>query len=167
MFYYVIDMEETQATAQPQGSEKLVRGFGSQVSASPIVTKGLLIAFVGALVVGGATGYIFSRRGASGSVDSADLKTEVTASVKKGDKFGSSDTKTFRDTTEGVLKEGGIEGEGQFHLERPGGKSQNVYLTSSVIDLSKLIGKKVKVWGETQKAQHAGWLMDVGRVEVL
>jgi hypothetical protein len=25
----------------------------------------------------------------------------------------------------------------------------------------------VKVWGETNKAQKAGWLMDVGRVQVV
>jgi len=43
--------------------------------------------------------------------------------------------KTFPDKTEGVLREGGIEGEGNFHLERPGGESQNVYLTSTTVDL--------------------------------
>ena len=35
------------------------------------------------------------------------------------------------------------------------------------VDLSKFIGKKIKVWGATQTAQHAGWLMDVGRIQVL
>ena len=75
--------------------------------------------------------------------------------------------KTFKDIAEGILKGGGINGEGQFHLVRPGGESQNVYLTSSAVDLSKFIARKIKVWGETQTAQHAGWLMDVGRVEVL
>jgi hypothetical protein len=39
-------------------------------------------------------------------------------------------------------------------------------MTSSVVDLSLVLDKKVKVWGETQAAQKAGWLMDVGRVEV-
>lgn len=85
----------------------------------------------------------------------------------KGDTFGAEDTSAFKDTAEGVVKEGGIEGEGQYHLERPGGESQNVYMTSSTVDLSKFVGQKVKVWGATQTAQHAGWLMDVGRVEVL
>jgi len=33
--------------------------------------------------------------------------------------------------------------------------------------LSKFVGKNIKVWGQTQSAQYAGWLMDVGRVEVL
>ena len=86
---------------------------------------------------------------------------------QKGKTYGTGDTKTFKDTAEGVLKEGGIEGEGQYHLERPGGESQNVYMTSSLVDLSEFVGKKVKVWGETQKAEKAGWLMDVGKVEVL
>ncbi len=52
-------------------------------------------------------------------------------------------------------------------MVRPGGDSQNVYLTSSIIDLSRFVKKKVKVWGETHAAQHVGWLMDVGRLEVL
>ena len=40
-------------------------------------------------------------------------------------------------------------------------------MTSSVVDLSQFVDRKVKVWGSTQTAQVAGWLMDVGRVEVL
>lgn len=80
---------------------------------------------------------------------------------------GIADKKTFKDKAEGVLKEGGIDGEGNFHLERPGGTSQNVYLTSTTVDLSKYIGKKVRVWGETFSAEKAGWLMDVGLVEIL
>ena len=64
------------------------------------------------------------------------------------------------------MREGGIEGEGNFHIERPGGKSQNAYLTSSTVDLSVYVGKKVKVWGQTFSGQTAGWLMDVGLVEI-
>jgi hypothetical protein len=86
---------------------------------------------------------------------------------QKGKTYGSGDTSTFKDTAEGVVREGGIEGEGQYHMERPGGESQNVYMTSSLVDLSQFLGKKVKVWGQTQKAQKAGWLMDVGKVQVL
>ncbi len=87
--------------------------------------------------------------------------------IKPGTVYGSNDTTTFKDTAEGVVTQGGINGEGQYHLVRPGGDSQNVYMTSSVVDLSLFLGKKVKVWGQTQKAQSAGWLMDIGRVEVL
>jgi len=77
------------------------------------------------------------------------------------------DKKTFKDQAEGTLREGGIDGEGNFHLERPGGKSQNVYLTSSTVDLYPFVGKKVRVYGQTFAGQKAGWLMDVGYVEVL
>ncbi|HEX8931879.1 MAG TPA: hypothetical protein VF810_01865, partial [Patescibacteria group bacterium] len=77
------------------------------------------------------------------------------------------DIKIFKDVAEGKLENGGINGEGQYHLVRPGGDSQNVYLTSSIVDLSQFISQNIKVWGETQKAQTAGWLMDVGKVEIL
>jgi len=80
---------------------------------------------------------------------------------------GLMDKKVFKDVAEGILKEGGIDGEGNFHLERPGGPSQNVYLTSSTVDLSLYVDKKVRVYGQTFAAQKAGWLMDVGYIEVL
>jgi hypothetical protein len=66
----------------------------------------------------------------------------------------------------GTLKEGGIGNEGTHHLERDGGPSQTVYLTSSVIDLSGFVDKKVEIWGETLAAKKAGWLMDVAKVKV-
>jgi len=87
--------------------------------------------------------------------------------VKIGDVFGSADTETFKDSAQGYLEKGGLDGEGSHKLLRPGGESQTVYLTSSVTDLDKLSGMEVKVWGETFKAQKAGWLMDVGRIEVV
>jgi hypothetical protein len=80
---------------------------------------------------------------------------------------GIANKKTFKDTASGILQEGGVDGEGNFHLKRPGGESQNVYLTSTTVDLSAYLGKKVRVWGETFKAEKAGWLMDVGLVELL
>jgi len=86
--------------------------------------------------------------------------------VNKGKVYGSNDTSIFKDSAEGVLQPGGSAGEGQYHLVRPGGESQNVYVTSSTLDLSQFIGKKVKVWGQTQASQKVGWLMDVGRVEI-
>lgn len=94
--------------------------------------------------------------------------TQNTLSNTKVEKtVGIADKKTFKDKVEGTLKEGGIDGEGSFHLIRPGGSSQNVYLTSTTVDLSQYIGKKIRVWGETYSAEKAGWLMDVGLVEIL
>lgn len=96
------------------------------------------------------------------SSTSSSLKSKQEAKV-----IGIKDKKTFKDSTEGILKEGGIDGEGNYHLERPGGSSQNAYLTSSTVDLSQFVGKKVRVWGETFQGEKAGWLMDVGLVEIL
>lgn len=136
---------------------------------SSLFSKHLIIALVVVALLGVGTGYLLSKTsGVSlGSSTTADGSTVSSGADSTGVIEGSDDLKTFKDIAQGKLEEGGIEGEGQFHLTRPGGISQNVYMTSSVVDLSKYIGKKIKVWGQTQKAQTAAWLMDVGRVEVL
>jgi len=41
-------------------------------------------------------------------------------------------------------------------LERPGGDSQNVYLTSSIVDLSKFVNSKVKIWDRLKSSNS--WL---------
>jgi len=125
----------------------------------------IIIFLVMIAVLGIGSGYFLSKNAGTGTLN---IKSGIDgSSVSKGSVVGSNDLKTFKDIAEGLLKTGGINGEGQFHLVRPGGESQNVYLTSSSVDLSKFIDKKIKVWGQTQKAQTAGWLMDVGRVEAL
>lgn len=120
----------------------------------------LVVAFLGV-----GTGYLLTRVGKT-AITGGTVSTS-SSEIAKGTIEGSDDLKTFKDPAEGVLKKGGVEDEGQYHLVRPGGESQNVYLTSSIVDLSKYLSRKVKVWGETQKAKRVGWLMDVGRVEVL
>jgi len=130
-----------------------------------IFTPKLLIALIIAVVLGIGSGYALSKREATGVKNTG---APVSSSkVAKGATVGSGDTKIFKDTAEGILKSGGIDGEGAYHLSRPGGDSQNVYLTSSFVDLSQFLGRKIKVWGETQQAKVAGWLMDVGKLEVL
>lgn len=129
--------------------------------------KPLIITIVIMLILGIGTGYIASNISGSSKKGPLSINNSSTGgSIVKGFTAGVTDTKAFPDTTEGIVRAGGIDGEGEFHLERPGGDSQNVYMTSSAIDLSQFIGKKVKVWGQTQTAQKAGWLMDVGKLEV-
>lgn len=111
-----------------------------------------------AVVVGVVLGFGFTKLNKK-TTSSNRAKTTIQSA-------GVVDKKAFKDSAEGVLSEGGIDGEGNFHLERPGGVSQNVYLTSTTVDLSNYIGKKVKVWGQTFQAEKAGWLMDVGSVEM-
>lgn len=122
------------------------------------------------LVAGAATGLGAFQLSAknTGSADNPQPMQQVAGnSVSDGDVFGSPDADSFKDVAEGYLEMGGIGGEGSHKLLRPGGDSQTVYLTSSVTDLDKLAGMQVKVWGETFKGQEAGWLMDVGRVQVV
>lgn len=126
----------------------------------------LLFVLLIVAVLGVGTGYFLSKSSSAKNLPGINSVVN-SSSAKKGEVVGSGDLSIFKDTAEGVMKEGGIEGEGQFHLERPGGDTQNVYITSSTIDLSQYLKKKVKIWGQTQKAQKAGWLMDVGKLEVL
>lgn len=134
-------------------------------------TAALLAIIVVAILLGSGTGYLLSMKvmGKSSGVRVATGGTtnNGTSSVNVGDAFGSPDESTFKDNTEGVLLPGGVNGEGSYHLVKEGGESQNVYLTSSVLDLSLFENHRVKVWGETFRGQKAGWLMDVGRLQVL
>ena len=154
-----------QAAQNPQ--EKIVRTFDDSAGSS---NRRTILLFAGVVLLGLLTGILgarFQGGPTAVSTDGGTTSTAVEEAAKKGEIIGSADESAFKDSAEGKLVPGGIEGEGAFHLERPGGESQNVYLTSSVIDLSKFVDRKVKVWGETFQGQRAGWLMDVGRLQVL
>jgi hypothetical protein len=141
-------------------SENIIRSFDpiKEKSGISVPIFGILIVVI--IVAGILTGLLLSK------LQKPSTSTLV-SNGQKGNVVGTVDKKTFKDTAEGILKEGGINGEGNFHLERPGGESQNVYLTSGTVDLTQFVGKKVKVWGATFQGQAAGWLMDVGSVETL
>ncbi len=116
-----------------------------------------------AIALGVASGYLFSNK-----------QTATIAGLKNGKPTTANapapqqDSATFKDFAEGVIQPkpdnaNGEYSEGTHLLEREG--AAPVALTSSVVDLSKYEGKKVKVFGETQKALDQGWLMDVGKIE--
>lgn len=127
----------------------------------------LLILVVGLGVI---SGYCLSRQGSSSNSTTKDNLTVINKvspdKIKVGAVFGSPD-QVFKDTTIGTLEKNGLEGEGTHKLIREGGPSQTAYVTSSTLDLDQFLGKKVQIWGETFKAQKAGWLMDVGRLKIL
>lgn len=123
-----------------------------------------IIMVVLALALGTATGFFASKVFAGKT--SSTTTAEETVAGGNATSAGIKDPKQFKDPAEGVLKEGGIEGEGNYHIERPGGASQNIYITSSTVDLSQFVGKKVYVLGKTFESEKAGWLMDVGYIEV-
>jgi hypothetical protein len=114
------------------------------------------------IIVGGViTGYLLSQNKGLGSGGT------TAGTINKPNEVGSADSQTFKDTATGVLEAGGLNGDGTHKLIREGGPSQTAYLTSSVIDLDQFVGKKVQVWGETQKGQKVSWLMDVGRIKII
>lgn len=124
--------------------------------------KILIGVIVISLIAGSATGYLMANKSGSKSLESTSPDAP---------KVASQDSKTFRDFAEGTIKakpepkDATQYTEGTHMLEREG--AVPVALTSSVVDLSIYEGKKVKVYGETQKALKEGWLMDVGKVEEL
>lgn len=122
-----------------------------------------------AIVAGIGTGYGAWRLRTKTGGPSSPIATQQVAgeTVNNGDVFGVTDDQTFKDSAEGYLEAGGTNGEGSHSLLRAGGPSQTVHLTSSITDLDKFVGMQIKVWGETFKGQKAGWLMDVGRVQVI
>lgn len=132
-----------------------------------LFTPSILIGAALIIILGVASGYFLSSQKTLPGLGGKTVNVPVSGKIEKGAIYGSNDLKTFKDTAEGQLEKGGIDGEGSHQLVRPGGESQTVYLTSSIIDLDLFAGRKIKVWGETNKARKAGWLMDVGRVEVL
>ncbi len=164
-------LDETHSIDQNQES-KLNLELNLQEEA-PMKKKGktiLIVLSLLAVAAGTATGYggyRLQQQSGDTAGGSQEIQQVAQGSVKKGDVFGVKDEATFKDSAQGYLEAGGLNGEGSHKLLRPGGVSQTVYLTSSVTDLDKLVGIEVKVWGETFKGQEAGWLMDVGRVEVI
>ena len=132
----------------------IVLGMDTLKKIWPYVLGSFLVVLVGV-----GTGWLLTKNKESSTAAPGAKTGTKTAGIE--------DTSTFKDSAEGLLEEGGINGEGQYHLTRPGGVSQNVYLSSTSVDLSAFIGKKVKVWGQTLSARKAGWLMDVGKVQVV
>lgn len=124
----------------------------------------VLVALI-VVLAGVGSGWLLSGKARGGGLTgSKNVASGVTSGSKEA---GMTDESTFRDSAEGTLGKGGIEGEGTHHLVRDGGPGSYVYLTSTVIDLESFSGKKVKVWGETISARKAGWLMDVGKIKVI
>ena len=114
-----------------------------------------------AFVAGLGTGFALA------STQSASPAAIITGTAGQAE-TAHEDTQTFKDFAEGKITtkpeaKPGTYSEGTHLLVRDG--AVPVALTSSVVDLSQFEEKKVKVYGETQKAIKEGWLMDVGKVE--
>jgi len=156
---------DTSTTSQPGGMNQ--KGSLMARKKNPLTPMLLVIALAAGVFTGYGAYKLQAKTGGVGGVTQEPLSQVAGDNVSAGDVFGVQDEKTYKDSADGYLEIGGIDGEGSHKLLRAGGVSQTVYLTSSVTDLSKFDGMEVKVWGETFKGQNAGWLMDVGRVQVV
>lgn len=135
-------------------------------SSKPITT--IIIALV-VVLAGIGTGYVLSKvvsfDGGGGSSQPVAVAPDEPDQITAGETYGSK-TNGFSDEATGVLIEGGTDGEGTHRLLRPGGESQIICITSSVLDMDLFVGHQIVIWGETFDTQKCGWFMDVGRVEV-
>src|ERR1700691_3518735 len=84
--------------------------------------KVILVLFL-MIILGTGVGYgasFFSEKTGTSFVPAA-LNSNAPV---KGKIYGNGDTSVFKDTAEGVLQNGGIDGDGEYHLVRTGGSSQ-------------------------------------------
>ena len=120
------------------------------------------------VVAGVGTGWLLAGGASGGGSINEENSVAVEGVIQQEDEAGIKDTSDFdAKEVEGMLVEGGIEGEGTHHLEREGGPSKYVYLNSSVVDLQSFVGKRVQIWGDTVSGGKAGWLVDVGKIKVV
>jgi hypothetical protein len=139
--------------------QKITRAFNPATN----LPKALIILVAISLISGVATGFVLAKNNPKSGISAASPET-IKAAKESGEV-----AKNCKDFDEGTLKAKGKAednteySEGTHLLDRPG--KTPVTLTSSYVDLSQYEGKKVKVFGETQKALKAGWLMDVCKIE--
>lgn len=162
--------QATQSQSSPQAQQYQSTHSHSSMSRSnskfPIIIA--VIAIVAGIFTGFGTYRLQTQAGTVPGLNNGEPIQQIADdSAKAGDIFGSADEAAFKDSAQGYLEIGGLNGEGSHKLKRAGGESQTVYLVSTVTDLDKFDGMTIKVWGETYKGQKAGWLMDVGRVQVV
>lgn len=161
----------TKAVSEPQTGVLQVAKVEEKVGVQPQVVKKLPVdnnakvklIGVGLIVVLAGVGTGWALSGTSAAPGEAPAPS---ANVSENpESVGEIDESVFSSTAQGVLHEGGIEGEGTHYLDTGAGAEKYVYLLSTVLDLSSFVDKKVEVQGQTLAAEHAGWLMDVGRIK--
>jgi len=161
----ITKMEQDQDQSPKSKITSLLRKVPQRAN---LPTKFLPIFIILVVVTAGIfSGLVFSSRNKIAKVNSqkAALSEETLTGEQK-----QSFNQTFRDEAEGVVERNDKldkYAQGTHKLIRPGGESQTAYLTSSVLDLDEYVGKKVKVFGETFGSSQVGWLMDVGKVEII
>jgi hypothetical protein len=176
---YIDSMENKESILNPTQSqaEKYPTSQSAQIppTEKPLVkplklrkfNKSTLFMILGsfvAVVLGVITGWFLAGKGST--LPSGRGTGSTVTQQKEIDQAGVGDPSSYKSTVEGILKRGGLKGEGTHYLDRGLGESKYVYLTSSVADLDLFVDKKVVVYGDTISAKYASWLIDVGLIKV-
>ena len=151
---------------QPTQPQSILRAIPKRALPTNLKVIPIIIILV-VIAAGVFTGLVLVSRNKSSQTTTA--KAAIDEESLSGEQKKSF-SQTFRDEAEGTIeKNSDLDkyAQGTHKLIRPGGESQTAYLTSSVLDLDEYLGKKVKVFGETFGSSQVGWLMDVGKVEVI
>lgn len=157
-----MDLKQINLDSDPKTKSSPLRAVPPKFNLQKFLPFIIIIIFVGAGIF---TGLVLSSRNKSAQSAKPSINEEELTSEQK-----QSFNQTFRDEAEGLIEKNDEldkYAQGTHKLIRSGGESQTAYLTSTVLDLDEYLGKKVKVYGETFGSSQVGWLMDVGKVEVL
>lgn len=146
------------AMSEPVASEPVVKPFPKDNKNKMLIN---LVLSIVVIFAGVGTGWIASR------VNAGEPEKSDTAVMGLEAVSDAIDEEVFNESAQGMLVEGGIEGEGTHHLDRGLGEEKMVYLISSVIDLQSFVGKKVEIRGKSVAGNKAGWLMDVVKVKLM
>ena len=123
------------------------------------------------VLLGVGSGFMLAQASPSKNSPLSDNTPEGSSIKDHVEQVQQKDAASFRDKAEGVIEKNDVSDGENFasgtHKLIRGDESQTAYLTSSVLDLNEYTGKKVTVYGETFSSSQVGWLMDVGRVEVV
>lgn len=123
------------------------------------------------IFLGVGTGFMLAQASPSKNSTASSNISEESSIKEHVEQVQQKDAASFRDKAEGLIEKNDISDGENFasgtHKLIRGDESQTAYLTSSVLDLNEYTGKKVTVYGETFSSSQVGWLMDVGRVEVV
>lgn len=157
----------------PSSSKNLVDPVVSPLSQPEAHSKksvnylAVAVIVLSSLVLGAGSGYAARQVGGASSNPTSTTQADNKTVVISENEAGVDNNEAFPDSAVGVLMEGGKDGEGTHYLDRGMGVDKYVYLTSTVINMQKFVGKNVEVRGQTLSARKAGWLMDVGRIKVV
>ena len=157
-----MDLKQINLDADNKPKPAFLRAVPPKINMQKFLPIIIIIVFVGAGIF---TGLVLSSRN-KGSKNLKVAVEEENLTTEQKQSF----TQTFRDEAQGVIEKNDEldkYAQGTHKLIRSGGESQTAYLTSTVLDLDEYLGKKDKVFGETFGSSQVGWLMDVGKVEII